>query len=448
MRHLVARSVLAASATFTSVASADFPADCPGLGNALVSHSCFHARYGPYRTVNAVTATELASAPRVDGVHTQYEVVLANPLAQSLVTYQVASASRRGAWAFFHSDTVPLVVETMTGARLAPVHTQRISSCAFLPKVDVYELGTERVRLVFGPANVTRTVLVAENVDDFVIENGRDGDGDGYGTMADRIPSFCVPPPGYVQNADDCNDGDARIHPAALETCDGVDQNCNGVADDVGLPCAAGLGACARDGVGVCDAVGAIARCSAAPGPAIAETCDGKDTNCDGKDDLDTAALCSDAVAPRCMVDEGIVRCGCATDSDCGNATSGRICDLGINRCVEGCVDLPSRNGCPTGARCSSTDPRVPGKCAVPCVPDCTIGATCREGACVPNEPPLDAGVPSVDSSMPVPAQPAPPGDDAGGCACTVGRETASSFGASSALLILGLLALRRKRSS
>lgn len=37
---------------------------------------------------------------------------------------------------------------------------------------------------------------------------------------------------GYTAEEGDCNDSDASIHPAAVEVCDGVDQNCNGSVDE------------------------------------------------------------------------------------------------------------------------------------------------------------------------------------------------------------------------
>ena len=447
MRRWFLLSFVAAATTFVSSARADFPADCPGLGDALVSHSCFHARYGPYRTVAATTRADASNAPRIDGVHTHYEVVLGSPTGESIVTYQVAGASRQGAWAFFHSGTVPLKVETLAGARLVPVHSQSVASCAFLPKVDVYELGGERVRLVFGPTNVTRTVVVAENVDDFVIDNGRDADGDGYGAAADRVTSFCVPPSGYVQNTDDCDDADARVHPAATEVCDGVDQNCNGVADDVGLPCSSGVGACARDGVSVCDAAGAAARCAATAGPSLVETCDGKDTNCDGVDDLATPALCTDPLRPRCIVDEGSVRCGCSADADCGNVTSGRICDLDRRGCVEGCVDLPGRNGCPVAARCSSSDPLAPGTCVVTCTPECPRGSSCKEGTCVADTPaPNDAGAPPIDAGFVMPPEAEASADAPGGCSCDIAGAAAPSYALTGFVVGLVSLSVARRR--
>ncbi|MBV6425769.1 MAG: hypothetical protein KIPDCIKN_00253 [Haliscomenobacter sp.] len=65
-----------------------------------------------------------------------------------------------------------------------------------------------------------------------------DADGDGYGNP-DRTVWLCAenPPAGYVRQSGDCNDQDAGINPAAAEVpCDGIDNNCNGMEDDVFLP--------------------------------------------------------------------------------------------------------------------------------------------------------------------------------------------------------------------
>ena len=43
---------------------------------------------------------------------------------------------------------------------------------------------------------------------------------------------FCPAPTGYVNNNDDCNDNNASINPAAVDICDGIDNNCNGELDD------------------------------------------------------------------------------------------------------------------------------------------------------------------------------------------------------------------------
>lgn len=62
----------------------------------------------------------------------------------------------------------------------------------------------------------------------------RDEDGDSFGnsnTFTELCQSF--PPEGYVENPDDCDDNNDKIHPASIEKpCNLIDENCNGMADD------------------------------------------------------------------------------------------------------------------------------------------------------------------------------------------------------------------------
>ena len=58
-----------------------------------------------------------------------------------------------------------------------------------------------------------------------------DADGDGEGDA--RFPlNSCSQPSGRVENNLDCNDDDPEISTAALDICDGIDNNCDGVVDD------------------------------------------------------------------------------------------------------------------------------------------------------------------------------------------------------------------------
>jgi hypothetical protein len=58
-----------------------------------------------------------------------------------------------------------------------------------------------------------------------------DGDADGYGATT-SITTSCEEPSGYADNATDCDDTDASASPGGTETCDLVDNDCNGVVDD------------------------------------------------------------------------------------------------------------------------------------------------------------------------------------------------------------------------
>jgi hypothetical protein len=57
-----------------------------------------------------------------------------------------------------------------------------------------------------------------------------DGDSDGYGNPAGPTSTF--PQSGYVDNNDDCDDGNDDIHPGATEQCNEVDDDCDGNTDE------------------------------------------------------------------------------------------------------------------------------------------------------------------------------------------------------------------------
>ncbi len=57
-----------------------------------------------------------------------------------------------------------------------------------------------------------------------------DEDGDGFGT---GVPiSDCKPVPGYAEDDEDCDDGDAAVNPAATEVCDMIDNDCDDLVDE------------------------------------------------------------------------------------------------------------------------------------------------------------------------------------------------------------------------
>ncbi len=59
-----------------------------------------------------------------------------------------------------------------------------------------------------------------------------DRDGDGWGIDRGTALARCEPIPGRSANLGDCDDTDNRVHPTALETCNGIDDNCNGTTDE------------------------------------------------------------------------------------------------------------------------------------------------------------------------------------------------------------------------
>ena len=119
-----------------------------------------------------------------------------------------------------------------------------------------------------------------------------DDDGFGQGTPQ-RV---CAVADGFVEMDGDCNDNDASIFPGATEVCDGVDQDCNGVADD-GLPTQTffldrdddtfggeSVEACAQPNNAV--AVGGDCNdADASINPSAIDICDGVDQDCSGTAD-------------------------------------------------------------------------------------------------------------------------------------------------------------------
>jgi len=186
-----------------------------------------------------------------------------------------------------------------------------VCSPCFDPDGDGYGTGPE----CRGPdCNETTTAAYAgatEVCDD--IDNNCDGvsdeglsktaywpdtDGDGFGAATGRLES-CTAPAGYVTNDDDCNDTNANLRPTAAEICDGLDNDCDGTADD-GLPTTTYTVDADRDGFG---AVGGatITACGPTTGyatnatdcddasgtsyPGATEVCDTRDNDCDGATD-------------------------------------------------------------------------------------------------------------------------------------------------------------------
>ncbi len=123
-----------------------------------------------------------------------------------------------------------------------------------------------------------------------------DADGDEFGDP-DSTTLACDPPTGYVVNSDDCNDGDGNVNPEAAESCNQIDDNCDGDTDEGVLITFYADG----DGDGFGAAGNTTEACSAPDGyadnttdcddennavhPDATEICNEVDDNCDGDTD-------------------------------------------------------------------------------------------------------------------------------------------------------------------
>ena len=63
-----------------------------------------------------------------------------------------------------------------------------------------------------------------------------DLDEDGFGDSSAAPVLDCRPGAGvgYIADNTDCKDTDAAVNPGAVEVCDGIDNDCNGVVDNIG----------------------------------------------------------------------------------------------------------------------------------------------------------------------------------------------------------------------
>jgi hypothetical protein len=103
----------------------------------------------------------------------------------------------------------------------------------------------------------------------------RDLDGDGHGDPALPSPSCGgVVPAGHSPTADDCDDASAAVHPSAAETCNDVDDDCDGLVDG-------------GDG----------------DGDALAAVCD----NCPGVFNRSQSDRDGDSEGDACDVDDGLI---------------------------------------------------------------------------------------------------------------------------------------------
>ena len=59
-----------------------------------------------------------------------------------------------------------------------------------------------------------------------------DADGDAYGDSAGTKVNDCKAPSGWIDNEADCDDGNADVFPGAIEVCNDLDDDCDGLEDN------------------------------------------------------------------------------------------------------------------------------------------------------------------------------------------------------------------------
>ena len=173
-----------------------------------------------------------------------------------------------------------------------------------------------------------------------------DEDGDGYGLDGDSQCLCAATAPYTATIGGDCDDADAAVVPGAPETCNGIDDDCDGspAPDETD-----------GDGDGVMACEGDCQDGNAAIYPGAVELCDAMDNDCDG-------------VVPASEVDgdgDGFMACQADCDDSDPNTYPGAIelCDLVDNNC-DGTlplaeVDDDGDGHLACGGDCDDADPAV-----------------------------------------------------------------------------------------
>ncbi len=137
------------------------------------------------------------------------------------------------------------------------------------------------------------------NIDDAGSTWYNDSDSDGFGDSSTGT-GLCTPGTGQTSDGTDCDDTDASVYPDAAEVCDGLDNDCDGSADDGAVALTWYADA---DGDSYGDPASTLLECSEPSGyvldatdcddedgainPGATEVCDGADNNCDSITDPD-----------------------------------------------------------------------------------------------------------------------------------------------------------------
>ncbi|MEO0601742.1 MAG: MopE-related protein [Myxococcota bacterium] len=203
-----------------------------------------------------------------------------------------------------------------------------------------------------------------------------DRDGDGFGD-AGSTAEACVAPVGFTLDASDCDDLQDTVFPGAPETCDGIDQDCDTIADNgVTLTFYEDF-----DGDGFGNLLSPTQACIAPAGfttdasdcddlvdttfPGATETCDGVDQDCDSVpddgvtitfyEDFDNDGFGNPAVTiEACTLPAGYAQAPDDCDDTDDSVTLGQIAtrdplpgaiDVALDAPVTVVLDSPDPNG-------------------------------------------------------------------------------------------------------
>jgi hypothetical protein len=183
---------------------------------------------------------------------------------------------------------------------------------------------------------LTFALLACKTTDDAPIETGLDSD---VNEVVD------VDGDGFAAE-EDCDDEDAAVNPEATETCDGVDQDCDGETDEGAADATAWP--VDEDGDGYGSATGSVLACEPPEGtpellgdcddaddgvyPGAVEVCGDDDLNCDGEpSNLDTdgdgTIDCEDCAPEDALISPDATETCDGVDQDCDGETDEEATD-------------------------------------------------------------------------------------------------------------------------
>ncbi|WKZ64872.1 MAG: MopE-related protein [Flavobacteriales bacterium] len=196
----------------------------------------------------------------------------------------------------------PGCLSVTVGASDVPL--AELSLISIIDELGFQQQGFNALTGFFGPlGELSETCDGVDNDCDGAVDEEfmwyPDADGDGWGANVPAVIS-CTPMAGSVQQTGDCDDTNADVFPGASDPCpmaDGIDNDCNGLADDQdGVFWFADA-----DGDGWGSELDIVQACTQPPGYATAagdcddadetvfpggpELCDGLDNDCDGEVD-------------------------------------------------------------------------------------------------------------------------------------------------------------------
>ncbi len=222
--------------------------------------------------------------------------------------------------------------------------------------------------------------------------NGKDDDCDG---VIDNLPGSCGPSRGECRagkwrclgSVAYCDQTDSPVP----EACDGKDNDCNGVVDDnpfdpdLGTSCGTSVGSCKP---GILRCVGGVKSCENGVQPER-ERCNGLDDDCDGKVDngINPPGPCPAPGLPRGAPILGECEPGQNVCTPNGAGGAAFRCLGGVGPATEVCdgKDNDCDGVLDNGATCPGTALCRDGACVPACASqsDCPANRMCRDGACV-----------------------------------------------------------------